>query len=76
MDITKAKAAIAAAKNAIQELVASTVKAAEKNTDELKGLGDIVKANGFLSKAEERLDGAKERTAPKPKEEKPAAAKK
>ena len=84
MDITKAATQIKAAAEAVQkakavitELIPATAIAAQKNADEIRGLGDLVnvgkvldKAADKLAAADEKLTAAKEKTIAKPKEEK------
>ena len=75
-DIAKPKSAIAAAAKEISLVYKATVAAGEGDPSQLNGLQSLGKANLALTKATERLEQAVEKTTPKPKEEKPKAAKK
>jgi hypothetical protein len=70
MDISKVRAAIKAAQDAVQVAITTTATNAVKAPNDIKGLPSLVKAGEALAKADERLDEAVEKTTPKVKEEK------
>lgn len=76
MDISKVRAAIKTATDAVQVLITQTATNAVKVPGDIKGLPSLVKAGEALAKADERLDEAVEKTTPKVKEEKKADDKK
>lgn len=70
MDVTKLKAAIAAAQTETQAAVQQAAKLAEKTPIEVNAIAGLVKVNKALAKAQEAAAAAQEKSTPKPKEEK------
>lgn len=70
MDVTKVKAAIAAAQTEVNKAISEAVKAAEKTPIEVNGIAPLVKVNTLLERAVERANLAVEKTTPKAKEKK------
>lgn len=76
MDISKVRAQIKLAQDAVQLAITTVATNAVKAPGDIKGLPSLVKAGEALAKADERLDEAVEKTTPKPKEDKKDDAKK
>ena len=69
MDLTKAKAAVSNARAEIKKAVEAAVEAGKKDARQFNGLRSLANADAALTRAEEKLDDAAKRVAPKAKKE-------
>lgn len=69
MDVTKVKSAITAARSEIKKTVEACIEAGKKDGRQFNALRSLANADSALTRAEEKVDDAVKRVAPKAKKE-------